>query len=478
MKMHSEGCRNYLPLPISRREMLGRCAGGFGAVALSSLLADPIYGKSSSPFAPHKPHHEPQAKNIIFLYMDGGVSQVDSFDPKPRLDKDHGKPFSAKINPTQFDNIGTTFKSPWAFKRYGQCGLTVSDIFPYIGAMADELCVVRSMTSKFSEHNSANFFLHTGFGVQGRPSMGAWMSYGLGAQATDLPGFVVLNGGLVPSGGWDNFGNGFLPASHQATVFKTGKEPLADIRPRESRLGTQEAKLGLLNKLDHGVLDRLGHVDKLESAIANYEMAYRMQAAVPELIDIKGETEATRKLYGLEAKYEHTRTFGMQCLMARRLVEKGVRFIELTCPRIGGSDRWDAHGGLLKNHGDNARATDQPIAGLLRDLKTRGMLKDTLVVWSGEVGRTPFAQGSNGRDHNPYGFTIWMAGGGARPGITYGATDEFGYHAVENKLEIHDMHATMLHLLGMDHKKMTYFFDGRDMRLTDVHGHVAHDLVA
>ncbi|MCH2591947.1 MAG: DUF1501 domain-containing protein [Pedosphaera sp.] len=478
MKMHSEGCRNYLPLPISRREMLGRCAGGFGAVALSSLLADPIYGKSSSPFAPHKPHHEPQAKNIIFLYMDGGVSQVDSFDPKPRLDKDHGKPFSAKINPTQFDNIGTTFKSPWAFKRYGQCGLTVSDIFPYIGAMADELCVVRSMTSKFSEHNSANFFLHTGFGVQGRPSMGAWMSYGLGAQATDLPGFVVLNGGLVPSGGWDNFGNGFLPASHQATVFKTGKEPLADIRPRESRLGTQEAKLGLLNKLDHGVLDRLGHVDKLESAIANYEMAYRMQAAVPELIDIKGETEATRKLYGLEAKYEHTRTFGMQCLMARRLVEKGVRFIELTCPRIGGSDRWDAHGGLLKNHGDNARATDQPIAGLLRDLKSRGMLKDTLVVWSGEFGRTPFAQGSNGRDHNPYGFTIWMAGGGARPGITYGATDEFGYHAVENKLEIHDMHATMLHLLGMDHKKMTYFFDGRDMRLTDVHGHVAHDLVA
>ena len=333
------------------------------------------------------------------------------------------------------------------------------------------------MTSKFSEHNSANFFLHTGFGVQGRPSMGSWMSYGLGTQATDLPGFGVLNGGLVPSGGWDNFGNGFLPASHQATVFKTGKEPLADIQPRESRPGAQQDKLGLLNKLDQGVLDRLGHVDELESAIANYEMAYRMQAAVPELIDIKGETGATRKLYGLEAKYEHTRTFGMQCLMARRLVEKGVRFIELTCPRIGGSDRWDAHGGLLKNHGDNARATDQPIAGLLQDLKSRGMLKDTLVVWSGEFGRTPFAQGSNGRDHNPYGFTIWMAGGGAKPGITYGATDEFGYHAVENKLEIHDMHATMLHLLGMDHKKMTYFFDGRDMRLTDVHGHVAHDLV-
>ena len=464
--------------PLSRREMLGRCAGGFGAVALSSLLADPAFGKTKSPFAPRSTHHHPKAKSVIFLYMDGGVSQVDSFDYKPRLEKDHGKPFSAKINPTQFDNIGKTLKSPWNFKEYGQCGLNVSDLFPYVGEMADNLCVVRSMTSKFSEHNSANFFLHTGFGVQGRPSMGSWMSYGLGAEANDLPGFVVLNGGLVPSGGWDNFGNGFLPASHQATVFKTGKEPLADIRPRESRKGAQEAKLSLLNKLDQGVLERLGRVDGIESAIANYEMAYRMQAAVPELIDIKGETDVTQKLYGLDAKFEPTRTFGMQCLIARRLVEKGVRFIELTCPRISGNDRWDAHGGLKKNHGDNSRAIDQPIAGLLRDLKSRGMLKDTLVVWSGEFGRTPFAQGSNGRDHNPFGFTIWMAGGGVKEGVTYGSTDEFGYRAVENKLDIHDMHATMLHLLGMDHKKMTYRFDGRDMRLTDTHGNVAHDLIA
>ncbi len=464
--------------PLSRREMLGRCAGGFGAVALNSLLADPAFGKTKSPFAPRSTHHHPKAKSVIFLYMDGGVSQVDSFDYKPRLEKDHGKPFSAKINPTQFDNIGKTLKSPWSFKEYGQCGLNVSDLFPYVGEMADNLCVVRSMTSKFSEHNSANFFLHTGFGVQGRPSMGSWMSYGLGAEANDLPGFVVLNGGLVPSGGWDNFGNGFLPASHQATVFKTGKEPLADIRPRESRKGAQEAKLGLLNKLDQGVLERLGRVDEIESAIANYEMAYRMQAAVPELIDIKGETDVTQKLYGLDAKFEPTRTFGMQCLIARRLVEKGVRFIELTCPRISGNDRWDAHGGLKKNHGDNSRAIDQPIAGLLRDLKSRGMLKDTLVVWSGEFGRTPFAQGSNGRDHNPFGFTIWMAGGGVKEGFTYGSTDEFGYRAVENKLDIHDMHATMLHLLGMDHKKMTYRFDGRDMRLTDTHGNVAHDLIS
>ena len=472
------GCNNFMSRPLTRREMLGRCAGGFGSVALSSLLADPVYGKAKSPFAPKNTHHNPKAKSVIFLYMDGGVSQVDSFDYKPRLEKDHGKPFSAKINPTQFDNIGKTLKSPWDFKQYGQSGLNVSDLFPYVGEMADDLCVVRSMTSKFSEHNSANFFLHTGFGVQGRPSMGAWMSYGLGAEATDLPGFVVLNGGLIPSGGWDNFGNGFLPASHQATVFKTGKEPLADIRPRESREGVQKSKLDLLNKLDQGVLDRLGRVDEIESAIANYEMAYRMQAAVPELINIKGETDGTQKLYGLDSKYEPTRTFGMQCLIARRLVEKGVRFIELTCPRISGNDRWDAHGGLKKNHGDNSRAIDQPIAGLLRDLKSRGMLKDTLVVWSGEFGRTPFAQGSNGRDHNPFGFTIWMAGGGVKEGFTYGATDEFGYRAVENKLDIHDMHATMLHLLGMDHKKMTYLFDGRDMRLTDVHGNVAHDLIA
>ena len=472
------GCNNFMSRPLTRREMLGRCAGGFGSVALSSLLADPVYGKAKSPFAPKNTHHDPKAKSVIFLYMDGGVSQVDSFDYKPRLEKDHGKPFSAKINPTQFDNIGKTLKSPWDFKQYGQSGLNVSDLFPYVGEMADDLCVVRSMTSKFSEHNSANFFLHTGFGVQGRPSMGAWMSYGLGAESTDLPGFVVLNGGLIPSGGWDNFGNGFLPASHQATVFKTGKEPLADIRPRESREGVQKSKLDLLNKLDQGVLDRLGRVDEIESAIANYEMAYRMQAAVPELINIKGETGGTQKLYGLDSKYEPTRTFGMQCLIARRLVEKGVRFIELTCPRISGNDRWDAHGGLKKNHGDNSRAIDQPIAGLLRDLKSRGMLKDTLVVWSGEFGRTPFAQGSNGRDHNPFGFTIWMAGGGVKEGFTYGATDEFGYRAVENKLDIHDMHATMLHLLGMDHKKMTYLFDGRDMRLTDVHGNVAHDLIA
>ncbi len=478
MKPMNMGCNNFMSRPLTRREMLGRCAGGFGSVALSSLLADPVYGKAKSPFAPKNTHHDPKAKSVIFLYMDGGVSQVDSFDYKPRLEKDHGKPFSAKINPTQFDNIGKTLKSPWNFKQYGQSGLNVSDLFPYVGEMADDLCVVRSMTSKFSEHNSANFFLHTGFGVQGRPSMGAWMSYGLGAEATDLPGFVVLNGGLIPSGGWDNFGNGFLPASHQATVFKTGKEPLADIRPRESRKGVQKSKLDLLNKLDQGVLDRLGRVDEIESAIANYEMAYRMQAAVPELINIKGETDGTQKLYGLDSKYEPTRTFGMQCLIARRLVEKGVRFIELTCPRISGNDRWDAHGGLKKNHGDNSRAIDQPIAGLLRDLKSRGMLKDTLVVWSGEFGRTPFAQGSNGRDHNPFGFTIWMAGGGVKEGFTYGATDEFGYRAVENKLDIHDMHATMLHLLGMDHKKMTYLFDGRDMRLTDVHGNVAHDLIA
>ena len=465
-----------MPRPLSRREMLGRCATGFGAVALSSLLADPAYGKAKSPFAPRKPHHDAKARSVIFLYMDGGVSQVDSFDYKPRLEKDNGKPFSAKINPTQFDNIGKTLKSPWNFKQYGQSSLNVSDLFPHVGAMADELCVVRSMTSKFSEHNSANFFLHTGFGVQGRPSMGAWMSYGLGALATDLPGFVVLNGGLIPSGGWDNFGNGFLPASHQATVFKTGKEPLADIRPRESRPGVQQAKLGLLNKLDQGVLNRLGRVDELESAIANYEMAYRMQAAVPELIDIKGETEATRNLYGLQSKYEPTRTFGMQCLMARRLCEEGVRFIQVTYGDGTANPAWDQHSDLPK-HAKHAKAVDKPIAGLLADLEQRGLLEDTIVWYSGEFGRTPYAQkNGTGRDHNPAGFTSWLAGNCLRSAFTYGATDEFGHKAIRDKVHMHDIHATLLHILGIDHTKLTYRYAGRDFRLTDVHGEVVHPI--
>lgn len=473
-------CRRFQSSPLSRRALLQRCANGFGAVALAALSQDRGYGalRRGLSMDPQHTHLPRRAKSVIFLYMDGGVSQVDSFDPKPRLDREHGQPFKAKIEATQFDNIGTTYKSHWAFRRYGQSGIPVSDLFPKIGSCIDDICVIRSMVANFSEHNQANFFLHTGFGVQGRPSMGAWVGYGLGSECNDLPGFVVLNGGLIPSGGIDNFGSGFLPASYQGTLFRAGETPLANVKPLEARPEIQERKLALLRRLDRGVLDRMGQVDPLESAIANYEMAHRMQAAVPELVELKGESEATKRLYGMEAKYDKTRLFAVQCLLARRMVEKGVRFIELTCPRIGGNDRWDAHSNLKKNHSTNALAVDQPIAGLLTDLKARGLLDETLVVFAGEFGRTPFAQGSDGRDHNPFGFSIWMAGGGIRGGMTYGATDEYGYRTIENRVEIHDMHATMLYLLGMEHKGLTYHFDGRDMRLTDVHGHVVKDIIA
>ena len=271
---------------------------------------------------------------------------MDTFDPKPRLRAEHGQPFKMKMEPTQFNNNGNTLGSPWSFKNYGQSGIPVSELFPHVAQCTDDLCIVRSMTSNFSEHTNANYFLHTGLGLSGRPSMGAWVCYGLGSENQDLPGFVVLNGGLVPPGGLENFGSGFLPAAFQGSTFRPGTYPVANINPSEARPELQQNKLALIHELDAGLLEQAGHVDQLESAIANYELAFRMQSAVPELMQIKGESEATRKLYGLEAPYEHTRTFGQQCLVARRLVERGVRFVELTCPSIGGADRWDQHSKL------------------------------------------------------------------------------------------------------------------------------------
>ena len=471
-------CRRYFERPLSRRQMLRNSSVGFGALALNVLLAEEAAAEVKGPLAPRPTHFKGKAKSIIFLYMDGGVSQVDSFDPKPRLNKEHGKPFSPKMEPTQFNNIGTVYRTHWGFKKYGKCGMDVSDLFPHIAGCADDLALIRSMTAPFSEHNTANFFLHTGFGVQGRPSMGAWATYGLGSECQDLPGYVVLNGGLIPSGGMDNFNSGFLPATYQGSIFKAGKKPLANIQRREASDGIQKSKISLMKKLDTGGLERMGRVDKLESAIANYEMAFRMQAAVPDLVDIKGEDKKTRDLYGLDSSYGPTRSYALQCLIARRMVQRGVRFIELTCPRISGNDRWDAHGNIKKNHGDNARAVDQPIAGLIKDLKERGLLDSTLIVFTGEFGRTPFAQGGNGRDHSPFGFSLFLCGGGARGGAIYGATDDYGYRAIEDKCDLHDLHATMLHLMGMDHKRLTYRFSGRDMRLTDVHGKVLHDIVA
>lgn len=467
---------------VSRREMLARCGGGFGAVALAALFPERMLGALTSgaqanPLAVRPTHFPSKVRNVIFLYMDGGPSQVDTFDPKPRLTAEHGKPFGLKMEPTQFNNNGNTLGSPWEFKQYGQSGIPVSSLFPCVAQCVDDLAVIRSMTSDFSEHTNANYFLHTGSGLQGRPSMGAWMGYGLGTENHDLPGFVVLNGGLIPPGGLDNFNSGFLPASFQGSVFKPGSEPVSNIRPTEARTELQMRKLSLMRKLDRNLVERQGALDQLESSIMNAELAFRMQSAVPELMDTSGESEALKKMYGFDAPMPQTRVFGQQCLQARRLIERGVRFVELTCPNSGG-DRWDQHTKLVEGHENNSRAVDQPIAALLKDLKSCGLWDSTLVVWAGEFGRTPFAQGKDGRDHNPFGFTIWMAGGGVKGGTIYGATDEYGYKAVDKPLRIHDLHATMLHLLGMDHTKLTFRYSGRDMRLTDVHGEIIHDVLS
>ncbi len=460
--------------PITRRRLLSCAANGFGAAALTSLMSDPSYGWTGA--VDSITHHPPLAKNVIFLYMDGGPSAVDTFDPKPLLDKENGQPFKMAIRPTQFDNVGTTLASPWKFHQYGESGLPVSELFPEVATCADDLCIIHSMTSNFSEHTSANYFLHTGHGLQGRPSMGSWITYGLGSECHDLPGFVVLNGGLIPPGGLECFGSGFLPASYQGSVFKAGTTPVADVTPSEPTSAAQRRKLDLMRMLDGSLVDRIGPEDAIESAIANYELAFRMQTAVPNLMDISQESKATHEAYGLSHDWQGTKTFGNLCLIARRMVERGVRFVQLTCPG-GSGDRWDQHSKLRDGHTKNARSVDQPIAALLKDLKSRGLLAETLVVWMGEFGRTPFAQGKDGRDHNPFGFTFWMAGGGVRGGMRYGATDEYGYHAIENRLEIHDLHATMLHLLGIDHTRLTVRHSARDMRLTDVFGHVIHDIV-
>jgi hypothetical protein len=483
-------CRRYITPSLNRRQMLARCANGFGAAAFAALSADwnrATAAVSEDNSAGRRPaargaiaalHHAPRAHNVIFLYMDGGPAQMDTFDPKPLLNKESGQPFKVKIEPTQFNNNGSTFGSPWKFANYGQSGIPVSELFPHVARYVDDLAVVRSMTSNFSEHTNANYFLHTGSGLQGRPCMGAWFGYGLGSECENLPGFVVLHGGLTPPGGIDNFGSGFLPANYQGSIFKPEGEAVANVRALEKSAALQRNKRALLQQLDRAFLDRTGEADEIESAVANAELAFRMQSAVPGLMDLASETAATTALYGLDASFEPTRIFARQCLLARRLVERGVRFIELTCPKVPGADRWDAHSGLKQNHQDNARTVDQPIAGLLHDLKSRGLLETTLVVWAGEFGRTPFAQGTNGRDHNPFAFSIWLAGGGIRGGTIYGRTDEYGYKVVENKLTIHDLHATMLHLLGIDHKRLTFRFSGRDIRLTDVHGEVVNEILA
>lgn len=466
-----------------RRDFLTRSAHGFGALAASVLfgraaraqddaLANPLATRGALSLL----HHPPRAERVVFLYMDGGVSQVDSFDPKPRLARENGQPIGMRVPKTQFADVGTVLQSPWAFRPNAACGTEVSDLFPHLREQMERICVVRSMTSKFPEHTAANYYLHTGHNPAGRPSMGAWVGYGLGAEAEDLPGFVVVEGGLVPPGGLECFGSGFLSPRHQGSLFQPGRgvpnasatgEAERAARRAELRRRLRGAGGGDASEADAGV----------EAAIANWELAARMQTAVPELVDLSGETAATRELYGVDSKNEHEAGYARQCLLTRRLLERGVRFVEVTCRSLG-HDRWDQHSGLREGHAANAAAVDRPIAGLLKDLASRGLLDTTLVVFAGEFGRTPMAQGTDGRDHNPHGFSIWLAGGGVKGGHVHGATDEYGYFAVEDVMTIHDLHATMLHLLGVDHERLTVLHSGRDMRLTDVHGNVAHGVIA
>ena len=461
---------------ISRRKMLTTCSSGFGMLALQGLLGQNQLAA--------KPHFVPKAKSVIFCYMSGGVSHLDTFDPKPTLQKFGGQPMPVKVERTQFNNNGNVFPSPFKFKRYGQSGIPVSSIFPRTAEMIDEIAVIRSMTSKVNEHAQGNYAIHTGFPFMGHPTAGAWVNYGLGNLNQNLPGFVVLHSGgsVPPHGGVGLYGSGYLPANNQGSILQVDKhEPILNITPRES-IFSQRKRLDFHKSFDQRFLKEVGYNQQVEAAIQNHEIAYKMQAAVPELCEIQGETDATKKLYGLDSPDIQKASYAKQCLLARRLVERGVRFVELSCLTEklgagGAANPWDQHGVLEKGHSAMAHQVDQPIAGLLQDLKVRGLLEQTLVIWAGEFGRTPFSQGSDGRDHNPYGFSIWMAGGGIRGGTVYGSTDEFGYHVNENKCDFYDLWATVLHLLGLDHENLTYRHGGRDLRLTDVHGRLLHPII-
>lgn len=472
---------------MSRRRMLEVCSTGFGAVALAGMMPGRARGAATElppGAALNQTHHVAKAKHVIFCFMSGGVSHIDSFDPKPRLAKDHGKPMPVKVERTMFNDNGNIMASPFKFSPSGKNGIPVSSMFPHIADVVDELAIIRSMTSPVNEHAQGNFFMHTGFPIMGYPSAGAWAAYGLGTENQDLPGYVVLQSGsaVPPHGGVSLFSNGFLPGQHQGSIVKADQpEAIRNIRPRDVSVA-QRSRLDFVNQFDESFLNSSAKEAQIEAAIHNYETAFRMQSTVPELCDISGESEATHKMYGLDSNVPEKAAYARQCLLARRLVERGVRFIELSCltHNIGAggpANPWDQHGDLEKGHAAMAFQVDQPIAALLADLRSRGLLDETLVIWAGEFGRTPFSQGSNGRDHNPFGFSVWIAGGGVKGGSVYGATDELGYYAIENKCTIYDMWATVLYQLGIDHEELTYRYGGRDFRLTDVHGSVLHDVL-
>jgi hypothetical protein len=442
---------------FNRRELLRRCGNGFGYTALAALLAEyapAAFGEDEAAGKSQGLHFMPRAKNVIFLFMDGGPSQVDTFDPKPLLNQRHGERFPAAVDATQFDQNGTIFGSPFKFEQRGQSGLPISELFPNLAQHADKLCVIRSMKSEFAEHSQACMYLHTGSPIQGRPSLGSWINYGLGTVNQELPGYVVINGGLLPIGGPENFSNSFLPAINQGTFFNVfgNQEIVQNVKPAFGN-ETQSALMDFVRNSDAKFQKIQGETNlessAIEGAIKNYETAMAMQTAVPQLTDVSGESEATLKAYGVDSKNPLTAQYAKQCLLARRLIESGVRFVELTCVKgIRFIAPWDDHENIQEGHRKNAEVVDQPIAALISDLAQRGLLDSTLLVFAGEFGRTPFAQRSHGRDHNPQGFSIWLAGGGVKGGFHYGSTDEFGYRAVDKVVSMHDLHATILHVLG------------------------------
>lgn len=466
--------------PIDRRTMLRRAAGGFGFLALAGLLAEerakaePIV----SALLPKLGHFPARAKRVIFLFMKGGPSAIDTFDPKPLLDRDDGKPYPFQMPRVTFAKTTTLLKSPWKFRQYGQNGLPVSELFPHVAQCADDLCVVRSLYGTNPAHGGACLKLYTGSDTQVRPSMGSWVVYGLGTENQNLPGFITICPTLA-HGGVNNWASAFLPAHCQGTPIGNATVPsdqaiVKNIHNDRISPSLQRHQLDMLAEMNRDQLQLTGPDQALEGRINSFELAFRMQMAMPEAQDLGQESETTKRLYGLENPI--TANFGRQCLMARRFLERGVRFVQVT--HSDSEVQWDQHGNLYKGHSKNAAEVDKPIAGLLKDLKQRGLLEDTLVIWGGEFGRTPTAQGKDGRDHNPEGFTMWLAGGGVKGGFAHGATDDYGYFAVDEKVHIHDFHATILALLGVDHEKLTYRYAGRDFRLTDVEGHVVKELFA
>lgn len=471
--MNSRRCHRFTPV-LTRRELLRQSAAGFGALALASLLGE--QQSVAGPLDPRMPHFPAKAKRVIFLFMHGGPSQVDTFDYKPLLERDHGKPLPFAKPRVVSSETGNLLKSPWKFRQHGQSGAWVSDLFPHVAGCVDDMCIINSMHGSNSRHGGALLELHTGSDTFVRPSMGSWITYGLGTENQNLPGYITICPTLT-HGGVNAYSSAFLPAEHAGTPLGNASIPSnqAAIPFIKNAQGTpsdlQRLELDLLGEMNRERLGQTGPDSDLEGRISSFELAFRMQTAAPQLQDVSDETQATQELYGLDDK--RTQNFGRQCLMARRFAEQGVRFVQATH-----SYKWDQHSDLKRGHTNNALEVDKPIAGLLKDLKARGMLADTLVLWGGEFGRTPVAQGDDGRDHNPQGYTMWMAGGGVKGGLVYGATDDYGYYAVENKVHLHDLQATLLHLLGLDHERLTYRYAGRDFRLTDVEGEVVYDVIA